>query len=50
MPAKPKTTQLNIREFPAELLKECKLAAAKRYLTLKNFVIDSLWKAVKEKP
>lgn len=43
-----KLTQLNVRAFPAELLKRCKLEAVRRKITLKSFVIYSLLKTLKE--
>jgi hypothetical protein len=41
-PAVKKTTQLNIRDFPADLLRVCKAEAVGVGWTLKKFVIESL--------
>ncbi len=42
----PKNTVLNLRKFPEDLKRKCKIRALERGITLTEFVIQSLREAI----
>lgn len=42
-----KTRPLNLRDFPDDLYWECKVRAAKERITLKQYVVSTLQRAIK---